>query len=116
MTFSGRGGLLGIVELVALIRKSDVGGGRARGGAAPSLRSRPMGATESYSEVPWYAFLLAMLPPLTVGLLAVPPLSRLTGFGKWVAFWVLCLGPTIAAAIVAMRVEELSQAGLVSDR
>ena len=94
------------ISLVALVRKSDVGG--ALPAVALLLPSfLLMGATESYSEVPWYAFVLAALPPLTVGLLAIPPLSRLTGIGKWVAFWILCLGPTVAAAIVAMRVEEL---------
>ena len=112
MTFPAAA-LLGI-SLVALIRKSDVGGAvPAVALLLPSFLL--MGATESYSEVPWYAFLLAMLPPLTVGLLAIPPLSRLTGFGKWVVFWILCLGPTIAAVIAGDAGGETSQAGLVSD-
>jgi hypothetical protein len=104
MTFPAAA-LLGI-SIVSFIRKSDIGGAvPAVALLLPSLLL--IGATESYSEVPWYAFLLAALPPLTVGLLAIPPLARQTGFAKWLLFWLLCLGPTVAAVVVAMRAEEL---------
>ena len=62
---------------------------------------------EGLHAIPWYAFLLAALPPLMVGLLAVPPLSKLTGVGRGILFWVLCLGPTVAAVILAARAETL---------
>ena len=63
--------------------------------------------TEGLHEIPWYAFLLPALPPLTVGLLAIPPLGKLTGVGRGILFWVLCLGPTVAAVILAARAETL---------
>jgi hypothetical protein len=66
-----------------------------------------IGATEADSLVPWYAFVLAGLPPLTVGLMSIPPLSKASGIGKHLLFWVLCLGPTIAALILAVRAESL---------
>ena len=62
---------------------------------------------EGLHEIPWYAFLLAAMPPLTVGLLAIPPLSKLTGVGRGIVFWILCLGPTVAAVILAVRAETL---------
>jgi|RhiMethySRZTD1v2_1073278.scaffolds.fasta_scaffold177525_2 hypothetical protein len=94
------------MSIVALIRKSDIGGAvPAVALLLPTLLL--IGATESYSEVPWYAFLLAALPPMTVGLLTIPALARQTGFTKWLLFWVFCLGPAIAAVVIAMRVEEL---------
>jgi len=70
-----------------------------------------IGATEADSEVPSYAFALAGLAPLTVGLMALPPLARMTGVGKHLVFWVLCLGPTIAALVLAVRAEALPVAG-----
>lgn len=63
--------------------------------------------TETFSAVPWYTFLLAGLPPLAVGLTAIPAISRLSGLWNGILFWVLCLGPTIAAVILAARVESL---------
>lgn len=66
-----------------------------------------IGATEADSEVPSYAFALAGLPPLTIGLMALPPLTKMTGIGRHLVFWVLCLGPTIAALILAVRAESL---------
>ena len=47
------------------------------------------------------------MPPVTVGLLAIPPLSKLAGVGRSILFWVLCLGPTLAAVILAVRAETL---------
>ena len=104
MTFPAAA-LLGI-SIVALIRKSDIGG------AVPAVAlwlpaMLVVGATESYSEVPWYAFLLAALPPLSLGLMTIPALARQTGVTKWLVFWILSLGPTIAAVVIAMRAEEL---------
>ena len=70
------------ISVVALVRqggcrRSDP---RRRVGAAvsPARWSR---SERGFSEIPWYAFLLAALPPITIGLLAIPPLS-LTGFGR----------------------------------
>lgn len=65
-----------------------------------------VGKNVTFSEVPWSAFILAGLPPVTIGLLAVPPFSRL-GRGRWLLFWVLCLGPTVAAVALAVRAETL---------
>jgi hypothetical protein len=64
-------------------------------------------ATEAESDVPWYAFVLAGLPPITVGVMALPSIAKLSGVGKHLVFWTLCLGPTIAAVILAMRAETL---------
>ena len=90
------GAALFAISLVALFCKVDIGG--ALPGIALLLPSVLLvAATETYSEVPWYAFALAGLPPLTVGLLAIPPLARTTGFWRGVLFWILCLGPTVAS-------------------
>ncbi|HJZ89527.1 MAG TPA: hypothetical protein VKE40_01555, partial [Gemmataceae bacterium] len=98
--------LLG-VSVAALFCKVDIGG--AVPGVAllcPALVL--VGFHETFDHhIPWFAFLLAGIPLLTTGLLAVPPLSRLTGFRKWALFWVLCLGPTIAAVTLAVRAESL---------
>jgi hypothetical protein len=40
-------------------------------------------------------------------LTAVPPVSRLSGLWKGILFWVLCLGPTVAAVVLAVRAETL---------
>ena len=97
--------LLG-VALVAAFAKVDIG--TALPGVALMLPSILLaGFYETYSDLPWYAFLLAGLPPVAVGLLALPPLSRMTGFGRSLAFWLLCLGPTVTAVIVAVRSETL---------
>lgn len=61
----------------------------------------------TFSEIPWYAFLLAGCTPLTIGLMAIPPMSRMTGVKMHLAFWILALGPTIAAITLAVRAESL---------
>lgn len=104
--FSILGAALLAISLVAAVAKVDVGG------AIPAVAvALPVGllvaATETFSEVPWYAFLLAGLPPFTIGLLALPPVSRLGGFWRGVLFWVLCLGPTVAAVTLAVWKESL---------
>jgi hypothetical protein len=100
------GAALFAISLVALFCKVDIGG--ALPGIALLLPSVLLvAATETYSEVPWYAFALAGLPPLTVGLLAIPPLARTTGFWRGVLFWILCLGPTVASVLVAASKETL---------
>lgn len=71
-------------------------------------------ATEADSDVPPYAFALAGLPPITVGLMSLPPLAKMSGLGKHFMFWVLCLGPTIAALVLAMRAETLPAADELS--
>jgi len=94
------------ISVVALFAKVDVGG--AIPGIAVVLPAVLLvGYDQTFSEIPWYAFLLAALPPVTIGLLAVPPFSRLTGFKKWFVFAVLCLGPTIAAVTLAVQAETL---------
>jgi hypothetical protein len=97
--------LLGI-SLVAFFAKVDIG--TALPGVALILPSILLvGFYETFNEMPWYTFLLAGLPPLTIGLLALPALSRMSGFGRGLAFWLLCLGPTVAAVIIAVRTETL---------
>jgi hypothetical protein len=97
--------LLGIAG-VAAVTKVEVTG--AVPGLAVLLPSALLiGATEADSLVPWYAFVLAGLPPLTVGLTAIPPISRASGLWKGILFWVLCLGPTVAAFVLAVRAEAL---------
>jgi hypothetical protein len=97
--------LLG-VSLVAIFAKVDIGG--AVSGVALMLPAvLVVGFSETFNDIPWYGFLLAGLPPVTVGLLAIPPLSRTTGFGRSLLFWLLCLGPTIAAVTIAVRAETL---------
>src|SRR5262249_42884828 len=61
----------------------------------------------TFSEIPWHAFLLAGCTPLTIGLMALPPFSRMTGLKMHFAFWILALGPTIAAIALAVRAESL---------
>jgi hypothetical protein len=100
------GAALLIIAIVAAFTRVEVTGATA--GVALLLPSALIvAATETYSEVPWYAFALAGLPPLTVGLTAIPPINRATGVWKGVLFWVLCLGPTVAAVILAVRAESL---------
>ena len=101
--------LLGIA-IVAFIRKTDVSG--ALPGIAVFLPSMLLAVYDQMAElhaIPWYAFLLAALPPLSIGLLAIPPMSRWTGIGRWLAFWLLCLGPTIAAVVLAAKAETLPE-------
>lgn len=98
------------ISLVALVAKVEVTG------ALPGLcvmlpACLLMTATEADSEVPWYAFALAGLPPITVGVLALPPAAKLSGFVRHLVFWTLCLGPTVAALALAMRAEELPATG-----
>jgi hypothetical protein len=100
------GAALLIVAIVAAFTRVEVTGATA-GVALLMPAALIVAATETYSEVPWYAFALAGLPPLTVGLTAVPPISRASGVWKGVLFWVLCLGPTVAAVILAVRAESL---------
>ena len=103
--------LLGI-SIVALIRKSDIGG--ALPGVVlllPAMLLVTHDQMEGRHAIPWYAFLLAALPPLSIGLLAIPPLSRTQGIVRWLIFWTLCLGPTIAAVIIAARAESLGGGG-----
>jgi hypothetical protein len=100
------GAALLIIAIVAAFTRVEVTGATA-GVALLLPAALIVAATETYSEVPWYAFALAGLPPLTVGLTAVPPFNRATGVWKGVLFWVLCLGPTVAAVILAVRAESL---------
>jgi hypothetical protein len=97
--------LLG-VAVVAAVSKVDVGG--AIPGVALVLPSILLvGFHETFNDIPWYAFLVAALPPVTIGLMALPPVSRMTGLGRAVLFWLLCLGPTVAAVVLAVRAETL---------
>ena len=71
--------LLG-VAIVAFVRKTDVSG--ALPGIAVLLPSMLLVVYDQMAglhAIPWYAFLLAALPPLSIGLLAIPPMSRLDG-------------------------------------
>jgi hypothetical protein len=97
------------ISLVAAVAKVEVTG------ALPGLcvmlpACLLMAATEADSEVPWYAFVLAGLPPITLGLLALPSVGKMSGIARHLVFWVLCLGPTVAALVLAMRAEELPAA------
>ena len=97
-----------VITIVAAFTKVEVTG--AIPGVAlllPAILLVVAIENEGLHGIPWYAFLLAALPPLMVGLLAVPPLSKLTGVGRGILFWVLCLGPTVAAVILAARAETL---------
>ena len=100
------------ISIVALIRKTDIGG--ALPGISMLLPAMLLVTHDQMSgshSIPWHAFLLAALPPLSIGLLAIPPLSRTQGVSRWILFWALCLGPTIAAVILAARAESLETAG-----
>ena len=44
---------------------------------------------------------------VAIGLLAIRPLSRVSGTWRSIVFWLLCLGPTAAAMTMAMRAETL---------
>ena len=97
-------GLFGIA-VVAFAARVDVSG--AIPGVALLLPAVLMiGKNVTYSEVPWSAFIVAAGPPVAIGLMAIPPFSRLTRW-RWPLFWVLCLGPTVAAVTLAMRAETL---------
>jgi hypothetical protein len=94
------------IALVALFAKVEVTG--ALPGVCVLLPASLLAtATLADSEVPWYAFVLAGLPPITVGVMALPTVAKMSGIGKHLLFWTLCLGPTIAALVLAMRAEEL---------
>ncbi|HEX3149402.1 MAG TPA: hypothetical protein VHR66_15115 [Gemmataceae bacterium] len=94
------------ISLVALFAKVEVTG--ALPGLCVLLPACLLAtATLADSEVPWYAFVLAGLPPITVGIMGLPSVAKMSGIGKHLLFWTLCLGPTIAALVIAMRVEEL---------
>ncbi|HVK07750.1 MAG TPA: hypothetical protein VM597_03125 [Gemmataceae bacterium] len=93
------------VAVVAFAARVDVSG--AIPGATLLLPAVLMiGKNVTFSEVPWSAYITAAAPPVAVGLLAIPPVSRLTTW-RWPLFWVLCLGPTAAAVTLAMRAETL---------
>jgi hypothetical protein len=101
------------IALVAFVAKVEVTG--ALPGICVMLPACLLiGATEADSEVPTYAFALAGLPPIAIGLLALPPMARMSGVGKHLTFWLLCLGPTIAALALAMRAETLPAADELS--
>jgi hypothetical protein len=94
------------IAIVAFVAKVEVTG--ALPGICVMLPACLLiAATEAESEVPSYAFALAGLPPITIGLMSLPPLAKMSGLGKHLMFWVLCLGPTIAALVLAMRAETL---------
>ena len=97
-----------VIALVAAFTKVEVTG--AIPGVAlllPSILLVTFIENDGLHQIPWYAFVLAGLPPLTVGLLAVPPFTKVSGVGKGILFWFLCLGPTVAAVILAVRAETL---------
>lgn len=96
------------ISIVAFIRKTDVGG--ALPGLCVLLPSMLLVAYDQTAghAVPWYAFLLASSPPLLIGLLAIPPLRSTKGFVRWLIFWLLVLGPTVAAVILTARAETLA--------
>jgi hypothetical protein len=97
--------LIGIA-VVSLILKVDSSG--AIPGTVFLLAAVLMISQDStFSEIPWYAFLLAGCTPLTIGLMALPPLSRMTGLKMHLVFWILALGPIIAAITLAVRAESL---------
>lgn len=97
-----------VITIVAAFTKVEVTGAiPAVALLLPAIMLVVTVENEGLHEIPWYAFLLAALPPLTVGLLAIPPLSKLAGVGRGILFWVLCLGPTVAAVILAVRAETL---------
>jgi hypothetical protein len=94
------------IALVAFVAKVEVTG--ALPGICVMLPACLLiGATEADSEVPSYAFALAGLPPITIGVMALPPAAKMSGIGKHLIFWALCLGPTVAALVLAMRAETL---------
>ena len=96
------------IALVSFLRPTDVSG--ALPGAVVMLFCVLLiGQQESYSDVPPKAFLIAALPPLTLGLAACPPLSQLTGKWKWLVTWLLCLGPAAIALSMAMQAETLPE-------
>jgi hypothetical protein len=100
------GAVLAGIALVSLILRVDSSG--AIPGTVFLLAAVLLVAQDTtFSDIPWYAFLLAASPPLALGLLSVPPLSRLSGFKMHFLIWVLCLGPSIAAVTLAVRVESL---------
>jgi hypothetical protein len=94
------------IAIVAFATKTDPSG--AFGGPTVLLPAILLIAQQStFSEVPWCAFLIAALPPVAIGLLAIRPLSRVSGIWRSIAFWLLCLGPTVAAVTLAVRAETL---------
>ena len=94
------------VGIVSIFCRVDVSG--ALPGIAVILPSILLSAyLRTESQVPWKAFVFAGCSPVAIGLMAIPPLSRLSGFGKWALFTVLCLGPTIAAVTFAVKAETL---------
>lgn len=94
------------VAIVAFATKTDPSG--ALGGATLLLPAILLVVQQStYSTIPWHVFLLASLPPVAIGLLAIRPFSRVSGVWRSILFWLLCLGPTAAAVTLAMRAETL---------
>ena len=94
------------LALVAFIARVDVSGAAA--GPALLLPTILFVAQRSsFSEVPWHAFLYAALPFVAIGLVAIPPICRWSGIVRWPLFWLLCMGPTVAAIILAVQTETL---------
>jgi hypothetical protein len=100
------GAALTAISIVAAFARVEVTGAAA-GVALLIPGALLVAATETYSEVPWTAFVLAGLPPITMVLLAIPAFSRLAGWWKWVIYAILVLGPTIAAVALAASAESL---------
>jgi hypothetical protein len=94
------------IALVSFVTKADPSGAFA-GPAMLVPAILLLGQQSTFSEIPWYAFFLAALPPVLIGLVAIRPISRLGGTWRWVLFWALCLGPSVAAVVLAVRAETL---------
>ncbi len=65
------------------------------------------GQTQTFSQVPWFVFLLVALAPLTLVLSLVPPISRLKPWLRLVLQTLLLLAPLLGAVILAARSDPL---------
>jgi len=65
------------------------------------------GYHETYSQVPWQCFTLVALAPIALVLSVVPPMSRLSPFGRRAASVALLMLPVIIAVAWTMSAEPL---------
>jgi hypothetical protein len=94
------------ISLVALVAKVEVTGALA-GPCVLLPAYLLLSPVLNDSQVPWYAFVLAGLPPITVGVTGLPSVVKTSGLVRHLLFWTLCLGPTIAALVITFQHESL---------
>jgi hypothetical protein len=101
------GSSLAGTALVALVAKADAGA--ALPGAGVFLTGTLLSAYhETFSDVPWVAFLLPAVAPPLMCVVLIPRLSRLTGFRLRLVQFAVVLIPLAVAVAIAESAEPMN--------